>query len=174
MTDDSAGDAPEGDDRGHVAPTGADGGTSDGSDGAEGTRTDRGDQASRSLDEATLPDGWRLWSDDDARAVLVFRPDIFDGGEFPAPCLPTIYVTHGRRNRRPGVEREAPPGASWVITLYLEPEVAAPEELFDSRAAALEAARDLAARFAQGDVDYRDLYQVPRENYFERLDELTG
>jgi hypothetical protein len=126
------------------------------------------------LDPAALPDGWQVWNDDDRRTVLVYRPDVFDGGEFPAPCLPTIYVTHGRRNRRPGVEREAPPGASWVVTLYLEPDVSAPEELFDSRPAALEGARDLAARFARGDVDYRGLYQVPREEYFARLDELTG
>jgi hypothetical protein len=33
---------------------------------------------------------------------------------------------------------------------------------------------DLATRFAEGDVDYRALYQVPREDYFARLDDLTG
>lgn len=121
-----------------------------------------------------LPTGWRTWSDNDDRTVLVYRPDVFDGGEFPAPCLPTIYVTHGRRNRRPGVERSARPGASWVVTLYLEPDVSAPEELYDSRAAALAGAGDLADRFARGDVDYHDLYQVPRESYLAKLDELTG
>ena len=104
----------------------------------------------------------------------MFRPDVFDGGSFPAPCLPTIYVTHGRRNRRPGVERSARPGASWVVTLYLEPEVAVPEELYDTRADALAGARELAARFARGAVDYRALYQVPRESYLEELDRLTG
>jgi hypothetical protein len=121
-----------------------------------------------------LPTGWRTWSDADDRTVLVYRPDVFDGGEFPAPCLPTIYVTHGRRNRRPGVERSARPGASWVVTLYLEPDVSAPEELYDSRAAALTGARDLADRFARGEVDYHDLYQVPRDAYLAKLDELTG
>jgi hypothetical protein len=35
-------------------------------------------------------------------------------------------------------------------------------------------AADLAERFAGGEVDYRGLYQVPREGYFEKLDELTG
>ena len=122
----------------------------------------------------SLPDGWQCWSDDDARTVLVFRPDVFDGGSFPAPCLPTIYATHGRRNRRPGVERSARRGASWAVTLYLEPEVAAPEELYDARADALAGARELAARFARGAVDYRALYQVPRESYLEELDRLTG
>lgn len=121
-----------------------------------------------------LPDGWQRWSDDDERTVLVFRPDVFDGGSFPAPCLPTIYVTHGRRNRRPGVERSARPGASWVVTLYLEPEVAAPEELYESRPDALAGAHELAARFARGEVAYRDVYQVPRESYLEALDRLTG
>lgn len=123
---------------------------------------------------ADLPDGWRVWSDDEERTVLAYRPDVFDGGEFPAPCLPTIYVTHGRRNRRPGVERSARPGASWVVTLYLEPDVSAPEDLYDSRSAALAGARDLADRFARGDVDHHGLYQVPRDAYLAKLDELTG
>jgi hypothetical protein len=127
-----------------------------------------------SLDASSLGDGWRVWSDADERTVLVYRPDIFDGGSFPPPCLPTVYVTRGRRNRRPGVEREAPPGAPWVVTLYLEPEVSADPETFDARADALEAARDLTARFTRGEVDYRDLYQVPRETYFAELDRLTG
>jgi len=132
------------------------------------------DATDPSLDPATLPDGWRLWSDDDQRTVLVYRPDVFDGGEFPAACMPTLYVTHGQRNRRPGVEREAPPGADWVVTLYLEPDVSAPVETFGSRPEALDGARDLTARFARGDVDYRELYQVPREAYFAELDRLTG
>jgi hypothetical protein len=136
--------------------------------------TDDARDPGTSLDPATLPDGWRVWSDDDQRTVLVYRPDIFDGGAFPAPCLPTLYVTHGQRDRRPGVEREAPPGASWVVTLYLEPDVSAPEERYDTRAAAVAGARELAAQFARGDVDYRDLYQVPREDYFDELDRLTG
>lgn len=132
------------------------------------------DTAADPLRESSLPAGWRLWSDADDRTVLVYRPDVFDGGEFPAPCLPTIYVTHGRRNRRPGVERSARPGASWVVTLYLEPDVSAPEDLYDSRSAALAGARDLADRFARGHVDHHGLYQVPRDAYLAKLDELTG
>ncbi|MFT4923284.1 MAG: hypothetical protein ACI8XM_002510, partial [Haloarculaceae archaeon] len=38
---------------------------------------------------------------------------------------------------------------------------------------AVAGATDLAQRFADGDVDYRGLYQVPRPEYFEKLDELT-
>jgi hypothetical protein len=146
----------------------ADGGNADGGDHGDAVG---GDAA---LEPASLAEGWRVWSDADERTVLVYRPDIFDGGAFPAPCLPTVYVTRGRRDRRPGVEREAPPGAPWVVTLYLEPEVSTDPETFDSRAAALDGARDLTARFARAEVDYRALYQVPREEYFDELDRLTG
>lgn len=121
-----------------------------------------------------VPDGWQVWSDADDRLVLAYRPDVFDGGDFPPPCLPTIYVSRGRRGRRPGVRRDPPPGTPWYVTLFLEPEIEGEPEAFDSRAAARDGARELARRFADGDVDYRGLYQVPREAYFEKLDELTG
>jgi hypothetical protein len=58
--------------------------------------------------------------------------------------------------------------------LYLEPEVEAAAETYDDRSAAVDAAVDVAERFAAGEVDYRGAYQVPREGYFERLDELVG
>jgi hypothetical protein len=122
---------------------------------------------------STLPDGWEVWSDETTKAVLVYRPDVFDTAAYPAPCLPTIYLSKGRRGRRPG-EHDPPPDASWYVTLFLEPEVNldAIEELTRSDAEA--AATDLADRFARGDIDYRNLYQVPRPDYFDRLDELTG
>lgn len=120
------------------------------------------------------PAGWRVWSDADRKLVLAYRPDVFDGGEFPSACLPTIYVTQGHRGRRPGVEPDPPPTAPWVVTLFLEPEVNRDPEEFDTRAAAMEAAMELAGAFADGEVDYRGLYQVPREEYFRKLDELTG
>ena len=96
------------------------------------------------------------------------------GGEFPAPCLPTLYVTRGRRNRRPEGNRNLPPDAPWMVTLYLEPEVNGDPEAYDALAEAVEAAEALTRRFAAGEVDYRALYQVPREAYLEKLDELTG
>jgi hypothetical protein len=123
---------------------------------------------------ADLPAGWQVWSDDEQRTVLAYRPDVFDGGEFPPPCLPTLYVTRGQRGRRPGPDREVRPDAPWMVTLFLEPEVSREPDRFDTRAAALAGARDLADRFARGDVDYRGLYQVPREAYFDELDRLTG
>ncbi|PSQ33507.1 hypothetical protein BRD05_08585 [Halobacteriales archaeon QS_9_70_65] len=126
------------------------------------------------MDETALGDGWRVWNAEDDRVVLAYRPDVFDGGEFPAPCLPTLYVTRGRRTRRPEGTRNLPPDAPWMVTLYLEPEVSREPDAHDGFAAARSAAETLTRRFAAGDVDYRSLYQVPRERYLEALDELTG
>lgn len=121
-----------------------------------------------------VPEGWRVWSDAEEKLVLAYRPDVFDGASFPAACLPTIYVTQGRRSRRPGVDRNPAPGTPWYVTLFLEPDVERDATEYDSKAAAVDGARDLARRFAAGEIDYRGLYQVPREDYFAKLDELTG
>lgn len=126
------------------------------------------------MPDRDLPDGWVAWSEADDRLVWVYRPDVFDGGGFPPPCLPTLYVTRGRRSRRPGVDRAPPPDADWHVTLFLEPEVARDPDRFDDRAAALAGARELAARFARGEVDVRALYQIPRETYLDELEALTG
>lgn len=126
------------------------------------------------MDADALAEGWTVWNDDGDRLIVAYRPDVFDGGEFPPECLPTIYLTRGRRTRRPGVRPNPRPGDPWVVTLFLEPEVDHGPDHYDSREAAVEGLVDLAARFADGDVDYRGLYQVPRESYFEKLDELTG
>jgi hypothetical protein len=116
------------------------------------------------------PDGWRVWSEEPDRLVLVYRPDVFDGGAFPAPCMPTVYATRGRRGRRPG---EVTDTDAWFVTLYLEPDVSR-EGRHPDREAALAAATDLMERFARGEVDYRALYEVPREAYLDELDALTG
>ena len=126
------------------------------------------------LEEAALGDGWRVWNAENDRVILAYRPNVFDGGEFPAPCLPTLYVTRGRRNRRPEGNRNLPPDAPWMVTLYLEPEVDRAPESYDALPDAVEAAEALTRRFSAGEVDYRALYQVPREAYLEKLDELTG
>jgi hypothetical protein len=120
-----------------------------------------------------LPEGWIRWSEAERKLVWAYRPDVFDGGEFPPPCLPTLYVTKGRRSRRPGDERP-PPDAAWYVTLFLEPEVSRDADEYPDREAAVAGATDLARRFAAGEIDYRGLYQVPREDYFARLDDLTG
>lgn len=120
-----------------------------------------------------LPGGWEVWTAEEQRAVLVYRPDEFDSEAHPAPCLPTIYVTKGQRGRRPG--RPTPSAdAAWYVTLYLEPDVSDTQHRHDTRGEARRRARAVAERFAAGQVDYRALYQVPRPAYLDRLDELTG
>ena len=121
----------------------------------------------------SLPDGWRVWNEEPSgRVILTFRPDQFDGDDLPAACLPTIYLTNGSRRSRPGAGQYATD--EWHVVLFLEPEIEAVAETYEGREAAVDAALDVAARFADGDVDYRGAYQVPREAYFERLDELVG
>lgn len=120
-----------------------------------------------------LPDGWEVWSDEATRVVLVYRPDVFDSAAFPAPCLPTIYLTKGERDRRPGPNDPAPDDP-WYVTLYLEPDVNRSADPVETRREAIATARDLARRFAGGDLDLRSFYQVPRGEYLDRLDDLVG
>lgn len=133
--------------------------------------------AENGMDRSRLPDGWTVWSrGEDGRLVLAYRPDVFNAEDFPAPCLPTLYLTHGKRTRRPGVNpADTADSADWFVTLYLEPDVSLNETLrFPTRDAALERTVELATEFDAGEIDYRRLYQVPRETYFDRLDDLTG
>ncbi len=126
---------------------------------------------------ADLPENWVVWSDETGgKSVLAYRPDIFNADAFPAACLPTLYLTSGRRTRRPGTNpNNQQVDANWYVTLYLEPDVHLREEhKFPTREEAVDCAITLATQFDQGEIDYREMYQVPRERYFERLDELTG
>ena len=120
-----------------------------------------------------LAEGWEVWSDERTKTVLAYRPDVFNTADLPAACLPTIYLTKGKQSRRPGRDRPSPDDA-WYVTLYLEPEIDAGQESFDSEERAHDYVTEVSTRFVAGDVDYRDLYQVPRPDYFEKLDELTG
>ena len=123
------------------------------------------------MDADALAPGWEVWNEEPTKIILAYRPDVFNGGDFPAECLPTLYVTRGKRSRRPGAQRV---GEDWHVTLYLEPDVDDGGQSVDSKAAAIDAAKDRAAAFAAGEVEYRSLYQVPRATYFEKLDELVG
>ena len=119
----------------------------------------------------SLPSSWAVWNEEQGRIVLAYRPDVFDGGSLPAACLPTIYVTRGKRGRRPGGQRV---GEHWYVTLYLEPDVDCGTDSYENREAAIEGAVSVADDFHAGRIDYRDVYQVPREAYFERLDDVIG
>ncbi|WP_181686280.1 DUF5820 family protein [Halorhabdus salina] len=121
----------------------------------------------------SVPDGWTVWSEEPTKLVVVYRPDVFDSDTFPAPCLPTLYVTRGRRGRRPG-RRKPDPDDPWRVTLFLEPEIEGETREYDDREAALDGALELARAFTAGEIDYRALYQQPRTAYLDRLDTLTG
>lgn len=125
------------------------------------------------LDPDTLADGWRLWNEEpNGRAIVVFRPDVFDADRFPAPCLPTVYLTNGSRRARPGSGQRRTD--EWHVTLFLEPEVEVESTTFDDRTAALDGVRDVTERFVAGEIDHRGAYQVPREAYLDALDDLLG
>lgn len=123
------------------------------------------------MDLEALAEEWTVWNRTERKLILAYRPDVFDSERFPAPCLPTIYLTQGKRTRRPGADRT---GEDWYVTLYLEPEVDHQAEVVADREAAVGAAVALANDFAAGDFDFRALYQVPREAYLAELDDLTG
>jgi len=125
------------------------------------------------MDFDGLADGWEVWSEEGTKVVLAYRPDVFDTTDLPAPCMPTLYLTKGRRDRRPGRDRPDPDDP-WYVTLFLEPDVDHGRESFDSRERARERVVELSWELVHGDIDYRDLYQVPRPDYFETLDDLTG
>lgn len=126
------------------------------------------------LSDASLGDGWTVWNATDDRAIAVYRPDVFEESNFPAPCLPTVYVARGRRTRRPEGNRNLPPDAPWLVRLRLEPEIDRDPEAYDTRREAIEATERLTREFATGEIDYRALYQLEREAYLDALDELTG
>lgn len=121
----------------------------------------------------SLSDGWVVWNDEpEGRAILAYRPDVFDTQAFDPECMPTVFLTNTSQAARPGASTVTTD--TWSVILRLEPEIEATTETFDSRDAAVDGAVALAARFADGEIDYRSLYQIPREDYFEKLDELTG
>ncbi|MFC4550921.1 MULTISPECIES: DUF5820 family protein [Halorussus] len=127
------------------------------------------------MTDEELPEGWTVWNDEPGgRRILAYRPDVFDADRYPAACLPTLYVAAGAPNRPVGEAEIGTPDV-WRVEFFLEPEVQLTgPRTYDSREAAVEAARELAASFARGELDYRGAYQVPRDAYLDRLDELTG
>ncbi|MFC7201987.1 DUF5820 family protein [Haloferax namakaokahaiae] len=120
-----------------------------------------------------LPAGWTLWNDEaGGRRILAYRPDVFNESNFPSECMPTIFVWNGSRAKRPGATQVRT--STWHAVLYMEPEIEAEVVAFETREAAIDGAAELAQRFSDGEIDYRGLYQVPRPDYFDKLDELTG
>ncbi len=125
------------------------------------------------MDLEDLPASWTVWTaEPEGRVVLAYRPDVFDADQFPAACLPTIYVTNGSREARPGAGQRG--ADEWHAILFAEPEIELATAQRNGRAGAIDAAVALAREFADGAIDYRDAYQVSREAYVAELDALTG
>lgn len=123
----------------------------------------------------TLPDGWEVWNyEEGGRVILAYRPDVFDSNQYPPACLPTITVGPGDSPDRPPERRAR--GGRWHAVLYLEPSVRARrhDADCDTRDEAVEAAIRLAQQFVDGGIDYREPYQLTREQYMKQLDELVG
>lgn len=140
----------------------------------DGSRDDEVSDGDSDAGSPAPPSGWTVWNDEPrGRRILVFHPEVFnESNDLPAPCLPTILVSNRSRAARPGASQVRT--GTWHAVLTLEPEVEAVAEEYDSRAAAVAGANDIARRFAGGEIDYRAAYQVPREGYFERLDGVVG
>ncbi len=123
---------------------------------------------------ADLPADWSVWDQVDGdRLILVFRPDIFDGSQFPPACLPTIYVREGEQDlRHAGPAPAAGTEGRWMVTLILEPEVSARIGETKSYDSAKELAVETATDFVAGELDIEGMYQLPRTAYLSALREL--
>ncbi|MFB6187422.1 MAG: DUF5820 family protein [Halobacteriaceae archaeon] len=124
------------------------------------------------MDESELPPGWVIWNNEpNGRVILAYRPDIFDTNEFPAQCLPTISITPNHPDQHPRSS-----SSEWYVLLYLEPEVRVfdRESTHPFREQAISSALNLAQVFSNGQIDFADVYQVPRPQYIATLEKLTG
>jgi hypothetical protein len=120
-----------------------------------------------------LPDGWEVWNaEPGGRVVLAFRPDVFDGSDYPPACLPTVTVGPGASpDGRPDPQARS---GEWHVALYLEPDVRlrSLDAAFTDRDAAVEQAVAVAREFVAGAVDVRGAYAEPREAYLDQLTTL--
>lgn len=126
-------------------------------------------------DWSGLPEGWRVWNEEDeGRVILVFRPDVFDTQQYPAECMPTLYVSQRPpQERLPRLEAER---SDWYVALRLEPEVQVRSVggRHETREEAVAEAVEVASAFAAGEIEFRDAYQVPRDEYLDALEDLVG
>lgn len=123
--------------------------------------------------EEEPPAGWTVWNEEPgARITLAYRPDVFDSSAFPPACLPTIAVAPG--NGPDQLPERRARASGFYRALFLEPtvRVRALDATYADWDAAVDGALAVAAAFADGDVDYRAVYQAPRDDYLAKLDEL--
>ncbi|MDZ7688560.1 MAG: DUF5820 family protein [Halobacteriales archaeon] len=116
-----------------------------------------------------LPEGWVVWSEDDG-LVVCYKPDVFDGDDYPCPCLPLITVTKADRGTVGGRE-------GWHVTFHVEADV--PAHSLRKTVAGYDEAVDYvvktATKFNEGVYDPAEFYAEGdvREEYVARLREET-
>ena len=127
------------------------------------------------MTDAGLPEGWREWNDEPGgRKIIAYRPDVFQKSSFPDACMPTLVLgPRPPRGARPEARVEHHSTGEWYVTLFLEPEVILVEHTCPNRETAVDSFRQVARDFSSGAYDLRDAYQIPREDYLHRLDELV-
>jgi len=112
-----------------------------------------------------LPDGWVVWSEDDG-LVVCYKPDIFDGDQYPRACLPLITVTKADRGTVSGRE-------GWRVTFHVEADVPAHSlrKAVVGYDEAIEYAVEIATKFNAGEYDPAEFYAEGdvREEYVARL-----
>ena len=116
-----------------------------------------------------LPEGWVVWSEDDG-LVVCYKPDVFNGDEYPRPCLPLITVTKADRGTVGGRE-------GWRVTFHIEADVPA----YDLRKVvigydeAIDYVVEIATNFNAGEYDFAEFYAEgdARDEYVARLEEET-
>jgi hypothetical protein len=112
-----------------------------------------------------LPDGWVVWSEDDG-LVVCYKPEVFDGDEYPRPCLPLMTATKADRGTVGGRE-------GWRVTFHVEADV--PAHSLRKTVAGYDEAVDYvvktAAKFNAGEYDPAEFYAEgdAREDYVARL-----
>lgn len=117
-----------------------------------------------------LPDGWVVWSEDDG-LVVCYRPDIFNGDDYPRPCLPLVTVTEADRGTAGGRD-------GWRVTFHVEADV--PARRLRNFVAGYDEAVDyvveIARGFNEGVHDPAEFYAEGdvRDEYVARLREETG
>lgn len=107
-----------------------------------------------------LPNGWEVWSEEDG-LVICYKPNVFNGGEFPPVCLPTISA--GRSER-----------GGWKVSFYIEADVEARRlrKEFKEYSDAVNYIVDLTEKFNKGNFDIKDFYAKGdvRKDYVEKIE----
>lgn len=109
---------------------------------------------------ADIPEGWIIWSEEDG-VVICYKPDIFNGTNFPAVCIPTISMVESDRE-------------GWRVSFYIEADVEARRlgKEFRNYKEAVDYIMELAEEFNRGNFNLRDFYAKGdvREKYVSKLE----